>query len=409
MQAANRQPARNRPRIRTSAQVALKAHDQIALAAHADVACARAATGRLTCIAWRDLEQEVDAWDCLALVASEPNPFFESWYLLPSLRHLPDTDRVMVLRYEQDGELAGLLPVIREGRYYRWPVPQISSWLHANCFCGIPLVAKGAEVPFWQAVLRWADAEPGAALFMHFRGTVLGGALHAALESVAASEARQVEVVHSEARAMLASDMKPDAYLEASLSGKKRKELRRQSSRLAEEGLVSFERRIDGESVAAWCDDFLALEKAGWKGKAGSALACDEGTARMFRDSLRGAAAHGRLERLTLTLNGRPLAMLATFLTPPGAYSYKTAFAEEFARFSPGVLLQRENLAMLERPGIAWSDSCASADHPMIDHLWRERRSIGRLSIAIGGTLRRAAFRRFVRAEMARNSSGPRP
>ena len=117
----------------------------------------------------------------------------------------------------------------------------------------------------------------------------------------------------------------------------------------------------------------------------------------------------GRLERLSLTLDGRPLAMLATFLSPPGAFSYKTAFAEDFARFSPGVLLQRENLAILERPEIAWTDSCAQADHPMIDHLWRERRTVGRLSIAIGGPLRRAAFHRFVRAEMARNPSGARP
>lgn len=206
---------------------------------------------------------------------------------------------------------------------------------------------------------------------------------------------------------MLASSLAPDAYLEASLSGKKRKELRRQANRLADEGEVALTRQTDGEGIADWCDAFLALEARGWKGEAGSALASTEGTARLFRESLDGAAARGRLERLTLTLDGRPLAMLATFLTPPGAYSYKTAFDEDFARFSPGVLLQRENLGMLERPDIAWSDSCASADHPMIDHLWRERRGIGRLSIAIGGLLRRTAFRQFVRAETARNPAGP--
>lgn len=364
---------------------------------------------RLTFVPWHDLEAEIDAWDRLARNASEPNPFFESWYLLPSLRNLPETDAVRVLRYEQDGELAGLLPMVRARRYYRWPVPHLSSWLHANCFCGVPLVANGAEMPFWQAVLHWADGQPGAALFMHLRGMVLGGPLHLALGAAAARDGRQVEVVHAEARAMLASELSPDAYLEASLSGKKRKELRRQSSRLAEEGTIAFERRTDDEGIAAWCEAFLALEQAGWKGKAGSALACADGTARMFCEGLEGAARRGRLERLTLTLDGRPLAMLATFLTPPGAYSYKTAFAEDFARFSPGVLLQRENLAVLERADVAWSDSCASADHPMIDHLWRERRGIGRLSIAIGGRLRRAAFRRFVRAEIARNPAGPPP
>ena len=101
-----------------------------------------------------------------------------------------------------------------------------------------------------------------------------------------------------------------------------------------------------------------------------------------------------------------PIAMLATFLTPPGAYSYKTAFDERYARFSPGVLLQRENLAILERGDIAWSDSCAAADHPMIDHIWRERRPIGRLSIAIGGGLRRALFSRLAAAELGRKPSG---
>lgn len=367
---------------------------------------ARAAEGTLACVPWRALESETAAWDRLALDAAEPNPFFESWYLLPSLRHLPDTGSVKVLRFEEDGRLAGLLPVVRAARYYRWPVPQLSSWLHANCFCGAPLVARGCEEGFWQAVLRWADAHPGAALFLHLRGIPLGGPMHASLARVLAREGRHAAIVHGEERAMLASDLSPQAYLEASISGKKRKELRRQAKRLAEEGALAFVRHADARQIAPWCDQFLALEAAGWKGRSGSALACNEATERMFRESLEGAAQRGRLERLTLTLDGRPLAMLATFLSPPGAFSYKTAFDERYSRFSPGVLLQQENLAVLAREDIAWSDSCASADHPMIDHVWRERRRIGRLSIAIGGQLRRAAFRQFVRAEIARNPAG---
>ena len=85
--------------------------------------------------------------------------------------------------------------------------------------------------------------------------------------------------------------------------------------------------------------------------------------------------------------------MLANFVTPPGACSFKTAFDENFARFSPGVLLQLENLAMLENPQVEWTDSCAAADHPMIDRIWRERRAIGRVSIAIGGTPAPRGFR----------------
>jgi len=355
--------------------------------------------GRLGCVAWQTMAdpQHVAAWDALADRASEPNPFYESWYLLPSLRHLAAD--VAILRFERDGMLAGLLPVVRPSRYYRYPFPHLGNWLHPNMFCGAPLVAAEAEVPFWQALLRWADDNAGAALFLHLRDLPLGGPLHAALDAVLATGDRQAEIVHREARAMLASDLSPQAYWDASLSGKKRKELRRQANRLADEGTVAFHRATDAEGLEDWCSAFLRLEQAGWKGQAGSALASDPATAAVLCKSLHGAANRGRLERLTLTLDDRPIAMLASFLTPPGAFSFKTAFDERYARYSPGVLLQQANLAILDNPAIAWTDSCAAADHPMIDHIWRERREIGRLSIAIGGAARRFAFRQLVRAE----------
>lgn len=362
----------------------------------------RVSSRELTCRAWQDLCTEFAAWDALAADASEPNPFFESWYLLPSLQHLTHDGEVSILHYEEDGRLAGLMPIVRARRYYGHAVPNLAAWLHDNAFCGAPLIARGSEVGFWQEILRWADRNAEAALFLHLRAMPLHGPVHAALEAVAASEGRRVALVHREARAMLESDLSPEAYLEASLSQKKRKELRRQARRLAEEGDLQITREQDGRGLLPWLDEFLALEGAGWKGDSGSALASSRGTESLFRASLIGAAQRGRLERLTVRLDGRAIAMLANFLTPPGAFSYKTAFDQNFARFSPGVLLQRENLAMLERPDIAWTDSCASEDHPMIDHFWRERRAIGRLSVAIGGPVRRGAFGLLARLEQAR-------
>jgi CelD/BcsL family acetyltransferase involved in cellulose biosynthesis len=386
--------------------LASRAEFNRAAARRDDDARTPAGAAALACIPWRGIEAEVAAWDRLAATASEPNPFFESWYLLPSLRAFDAAGGVRLLRFEADGRLAGLMPIIRQRRYYRWPIPNLSNWLHDNCFLGAPLVESGAEQAFWRSLLAWADAHAGAALFLHLRQMPLAGPLHEALEAVLATEGRTGALVHREERAMLRSELAPDTYLDAALSGKKRKELRRQFARLAEAGDLAFERRDDEAGLEVWIEDFLALEAAGWKGGTASALACAPDTAGLFRESLRGAAARGRLERLTLSLDGRPIAMLATFLAPPGAYSFKTAFDERFARFSPGVLLQRENLAILGHADIAWSDSCAAADHPMIDHLWRERRAIGRLSIAIGGRFRRVLFGRLSRAELARTQEG---
>jgi CelD/BcsL family acetyltransferase involved in cellulose biosynthesis len=353
-----------------------------------------------------DTPAQVARWDTLAQLAGEPNPFFESWYLLPSLRALDPDGRVQLLCLEANGELVALLPLRRELNYYGYPLPHWRGWTHANCFLGTPLVASGCEGAFWRGLFDWADRNAAARLFLHLPQLPRTGPLYKALVKSLADEGRQAALVHEEERAVLASDLSPDAYLDAALTGKKRKELRRQHRRLGEEGALAVERLTGAENLASWIDDFLKLERAGWKGEAGSALACAPATETIFRQALTGAAARGRLERLALTLDGRPLAMLATFLSPPGAFSYKTAFDEDFARFSPGVLLQRENLALLERDEIAWCDSCASADHPMIDHFWRERRTLGRINIAIGGKPRRAIFRALAAMETRRRPGG---
>ncbi len=359
-------------------------------------------------VSWQALDspEERLAWDALALCAAEPNPFHESWYLLPALRALDPTGTVALLRFEFDGELAGILPLRRESRYYRWPIPQLAGWVHPNCFLGAPLVAAGLEQAFWRALLAWADAHAGAGLFLHLAQIPLEGPLCEALRAVLTEQDRLAALVHREERALLASALSPEAYFEASMSGKKRKELRRQHTRLAEIGELTFERRRDDAHLARWSEDFLALEHSGWKGSAGSALASHQTTVRMFREALSGAASRGQLERLTLSLDGEPIAMLVNFLTPPGAYSYKTAFDERYARFSPGVLVQRENLALLDHAEVRWCDSCAAADHPMIERIWREKRSIGRVSIAIGGKWRRALFGQLARAELRRSPFG---
>ncbi len=100
-----------------------------------------------------------------------------------------------------------------------------------------------------------------------------------------------------------------------------------------------------------------------------------------------------------LDLDERPLAMLINFRAPPGGFSFKTAFDEEYARFSPGVLLQQENLDLLDDPAIAWVDSCAAPGHPMIDSVWRERRALVWVNAALSSPADRLRFAMLARIE----------
>jgi CelD/BcsL family acetyltransferase involved in cellulose biosynthesis len=339
-------------------------------------------------------------WDALANDASEPNPFAERWYLAAALRAL-ESDKVRVAVVRNDG-LIGIIPLLWQSRYAGLPVAHVQNWLNHNAFLGTPLVRKGAESAFWAALLAKLDHDTDGALFLHLTGMATEGAVARSLAETCGKGSRRHGLVQLEERALLEQGLSPDAYLETHVRGKKRKELRRQHKRLAEEGTLTFERNDGSMGLDTWIAEFLALEKSGWKGANGSALDCADSTRALFRGALQGAAQAGKLELLTLRLDGRAIAMLANFLNPPGAFSFKTAFDENYARFSPGVLIQIENLALLERDGIDWCDSCAAQDHPMIDSLWAGRRAIGRYSVAIGGTARRTAFAALLGAEMAK-------
>lgn len=360
---------------------------------------------------WRMLADNafVASWDDLASSAAEPNAFAESWFLLPALGQFDPEGRVQLIALWDAGHLVALMPIAPQAQYGRWPVPHVQNWLHHNAFLGTPLVRNGYEEAFWRKLLPLLDSQPAQALFAHFNCLATDGPLAAALKAVCQAEGRRCALVHQEERALLEGDISPEDYFETAVRGKKRKELRRQKNRLAEEGDLTFTRYADGEGLVDWIAEFLALERSGWKGGNGSALDCVPQTRNLFTEALKGAAARDRLERLELRLNGRPLAMLVNFLCAPGSFSFKTAFDENYARFSPGVLLQIENLSLLTRLDIDWCDSCAAEGHPMIDSLWTGRRSIGRYSVAIGGSGRRAIFGALLKAELARSTSRKNP
>jgi len=341
------------------------------------------------------------AWDRLADEASEPNPFAERWCLQSAL-HLLDPERnarLVLVRDGSDGTVIGIMPLAAATHYGRIPLRHVTGWTHHNHFHGAPLVRAGFESLFWSILLGWCDAAPWARTLVHVRRLTEDGPLHRALVDVARTRGGEAEVVHREERALLESDLSPEEYWDAAVRAKKRKELRRQANRLADEGIVEFRRWQSGEAVDPWIDAFLDLEARGWKGRAKSALASQSDTQAWFRAILAAAGDAGRLDMRALDLDGRPLAMLVNFLCPPGGFSFKTAFDEDYARFSPGVLLQQANLDLLGDPQIDWVDSCAAPGHPMIDSVWRERRALVWVNVPLSSASDRLRFAMLTKTE----------
>ncbi|WP_150294991.1 GNAT family N-acetyltransferase [Sphingobium estronivorans] len=324
-------------------------------------------------------------WAALAEAAAEANAFYLPEMLCAALDHLAD-GAVRVLEAQQDGELIGLMPVTVAGHYGRLPAGCVTNWMHDHCFFGAPLIRRGAEMAAWRGLLEQLDEAAWAPGFLHLRGLDAAGANAAALEALCVEQRRGRREVHRYDRAMLRSELDADAYWETHVRAKKRKELRRLQKRLADLGTVESRLLTDAVDLSGWCGEFLALEAAGWKGAEGTALASRPQDAAFFRAACAAAFENGRLHFLRLDLDGRTIAMLVNFRHGAGAFSFKIAFDEALGRFSPGVLIEIANLhAVQGDPAIGWMDSCAAADHPMIDSLWAERRTITQYRIALRG------------------------
>jgi hypothetical protein len=163
------------------------------------------------------------------------------------------------------------------------------------------------------------------------------------------------------------------------------RKLRRRRRRLAESGRLDVRALEPGGNPEPWIRAFLDLERAGWKGRAHTALADDPVHAGFFEEVARAAHARGRLRLVGLFLNDRPLAMKCNLVAPPGAFAWKIAFDETFAHFSPGVLLELDHVAAFHaEPDVAWMDSCTSEAYATHNRVWRERRAIAGTVLSTG-------------------------
>jgi hypothetical protein len=96
-------------------------------------------------------------------------------------------------------------------------------------------------------------------------------------------------------------------------------------------------------------------------------------------------AGEGKAQIAQIALDGRPIGAMITLRSGDVAWTWKIAYDEGYARFSPGVqILLDVTQTLLDDPKIARADSCATADHPMIDHVWRERLVLADRLLSVG-------------------------
>lgn len=353
---------------------------------------------------WRPLAQLGDVatdWRDLCRRAAEPNVFYEPAFVLAAAPVL-GRDAGAVLAWSLDGRLLGLFPLRVERRRYGLPLPILAGWTHSYAPLGTPLIDRDNVAGVIAAFLDHVAADAGLPKLLLFTFVAEDGAVAAALDAEIARRGLRQASFDRHQRALLKTASDAESYLLAALGKKRRHELQRQRRRLAEGGSLTSEIETAPDRVAAIVADFLALEAAGWKGRAGTAAARHPDIARFLSSAVAGLAAEGKSLAACLRRDGRAIAAMIVIRSGDGAWAWKIAYDESLSRFSPGVqvLIDVTDRLIAERD-IAWGDSCATPGHSMMDHAWRERLAVADRLIAITPA---AAFAPACRLERLRRS-----
>ncbi|HVV93089.1 MAG TPA: GNAT family N-acetyltransferase [Hyphomicrobiales bacterium] len=317
------------------------------------------------------LARHLPAWEALAANAVEPNVFYEPAVALPALRLRRHRGTRAILAWSADAggrRLVGLWLVRRSRWRYLVPLP-VGVVVPSYAPFATPLLDRAAADRAAAALIADAAGAGTMALAVPFLGAGPAASALARAAAAAGLPARRFAVHH---RAALRHGS--EAKLDHLVRHKTVKELGRLRRRLGDEGIVTLAVAARPGEVEPALEAFLGLERAGWKGRRGTALAARDDEGAFVRAAAAALAPRGGMRVVLLRCDGRPIAGAIVLASRGRAFYFKTAYDETLARFSPGTLLTRELTAhLLADPELRLTDSLAVPRHPMIERLWPDR------------------------------------
>lgn len=347
----------------------------------------------------------VTAWRGLARRAAERNPFMEPEVVLPAVRHLAGRSRAGLLTVTRNGRLDAVLAVswplaVPIGR--RWvpvPVPVLQAWVEPFSVESTPLLDADDPVGAMAALLRPPPSLPVTALFLRFFGEA--GPVAAALDQALAGRGQRALRMKTYQRALLPRDGAPPPN-----RNRKNRHKRLARDRQAMEEALGPVRVVDRSADPAAVEEFLALEVAGWKGRAGTALASTEREAVWFREACDGLRAADQLQVLALEAGGRTSAMLCNFGAGAGQWHLKSAYDEALAEFRPGNQLVGLCEEVMAAGPYDFLDSGTVPDNALFNQLWPGRRTLSTVLVPLHGPIGGATVAAARRLVQVRNRAG---
>lgn len=326
------------------------------------------------------------AYDDLSARSLEANPHLSPASIAATVATLIAPDNIVILAASSpDSRLEGLWafglhrgPETGGMAVLRTPLVPLYEVLAA------PVLDRDCADEALEAMLAFISASPDLPALIMAQGLPLEGPTHDVLAICLAMPGRRLDLFESWGRGVTLPrpGEKPEAAMQRALgrSAKKRLTQRRALERLDN---LRFQEET-GEAAISAFEGFLTLEDKGWKGKSGTSILKSNADAGWWRALVSHLAAVDAVTIASLMLDGTPVAS-GVILVQDGVHLFlKTAFDEDFAKFSPGRHLEIEiTRAALARGDLVRFD-CGSGDG--VDpaaHIWPERRQMAHAMIVL--------------------------
>ncbi|ACL60400.1 GNAT family N-acetyltransferase [Methylobacterium nodulans] len=325
------------------------------------------------------LDQE--AWDALMARAAAPSPDYSRRMIEAHRAHGLAPSDLACLAVRDGAALLALLPFrfARLSLRGRLATPFTSPTITATA----PLVAGGPAFAPALAALTDGLARVSPAWWWPLlpeempAGRGLLGAM--------AQAGWDVAPVSSFARPVLDRHASHAAYLAANPNKGRLKDLRRRRRRLDEAGAVSLESIGPEGDLAAATAAFLALERSGWKGRTGTALASRPATVAFAAALFRAGSGPVMARADLLRLDGIPIAASLALVCGRTVFLLKTAYDERHAAFAPGALLEAEIVRALHEGGEADRLDSVTRESRVLSDLYPARTAIAEIAATAPG------------------------
>ena len=352
-------------------------------------------------VSLNELAAHVAEWDELSQNASDPNPFFESWFLLPYLQHLGKGCEHFFLVRDANRRLVGFFPFVEERSYRGLPLKFLNVLKTPYIFVTSPLIKKGYETYFWDQTKEWLSTTDKTTLGLQISELKNETDVFTTLQ-----QSGNISDTYDEYfRAVLKTGLSYQQHSERALSSKHRKDLEKKRVKFQDDLLGPIDFTIHSQDLSEISPDFVKLEGSGWKGKRGTSISSDMHLHEFFNEITKRGAAAQKVEIAVLRSKTDLLAAMVVLKTNAMLFGFKTAYNENYEKFSPGMLLtQNLTQSILDSPNFLGMDSCSAPNSPVFSRLWHEEQKVATVLLGTGSFFSRLIVAIIKAARVLRRS-----